>query len=86
MVEAGEAGQLEVAGAQVRVELKDHLQQSRASARYQDHGHSVRMTCTQLYTHKTHLIHGICAMNNQIIALNTLFLTIEKILRSYNII
>ena len=27
MVEAGEAGQLEVAGAQVRVELEDHLQQ-----------------------------------------------------------
>ena len=44
VVEAGEAGQLEVAGAQVRVELKDHLQQSIALARYQNHGHSVRMT------------------------------------------
>ena len=44
MVEAGEAGQLEVAGAQVRVELEDHLQQSRELSRYQDHGHSVRMT------------------------------------------
>ena len=76
MVEAGEAGQLEVAGAQVRVELEDHLQQSRELSRYQDHGHSVRMPCTQLYTHKTHLIQGICTMNNQMIALNTLFLAI----------